>query len=170
MRIGRRMVVLLVSGMGKGCGSPKCLRTYMGQILNPTWLKVRILGLIMNRKNLLQLNIQTSSCVYGWKPMLRQGEIFVCAMCCVYLHGILSWKKRNKTKKTSLRTSPKCWCVPIMVMLWNGFGDDIAVDTGCFRMLWWHLNTIHAKNIGWMWCELWCMWYWYVIEKKGTSG
>ena len=58
MRVGKRMVVLLVGGVGKCCGTPKCLRAYMGRRLNLTLLKLRILRLIMSRKNLLELNIQ----------------------------------------------------------------------------------------------------------------
>ena len=36
MKIGRKMVVLLVGGVGKYCGRPKCIRTCVGQRLNPT--------------------------------------------------------------------------------------------------------------------------------------
>ena len=33
---GERIVVLLVGGMGKGCGRPRCLRTGLGRRLNQT--------------------------------------------------------------------------------------------------------------------------------------
>ena len=46
------MVVLLVGGVGNYCGKPKCLGSCMGWRLNRIWLKLRILGLIMKRKNL----------------------------------------------------------------------------------------------------------------------
>ena len=96
VKLERRIVVLLVGGVGKGCGRPKCLKNCMGRRLNLTWLKFRILRLIMNRKNLLQLNIQTSSCLYEWQSMLRGDKIiFACNMYCVYLHAILSWKKKT---------------------------------------------------------------------------
>ena len=36
VRMGRRMAVLLVGGVGKGCGRPKSLRTCMGRRLNLT--------------------------------------------------------------------------------------------------------------------------------------
>ena len=70
----------------------------------------------------------------------------------------------------SIRISPKCWCVPIVVMARNEFEDGIAVDTDWFRMLWWHVNAIHGKNIGRVWGVLWRVWYWYVTEKNGTWG
>ena len=137
--MGRRMVVLLVGGVGMCCGKLKCLSIYMGKRLNLTWLKLTILRLIMNRKNLLRLFIQTSSCVYERKPMLgRDKMIFACAVFIYMPHCF------EKTKeKTSLRISPKCWCVPIVVMLQNELGYGIALDMGCFRMLWRHSNTIH---------------------------
>ena len=57
VRLGRRMVVLLVGGVGK-C----CFGTCMKQRLNPTSLKLKILTLIMNRKNLfLHVKIKTNA-------------------------------------------------------------------------------------------------------------
>ena len=44
------MILLLVGDMGKCFGSLKCLRVCMGQRLNLTSLKLRILRLLMNRK------------------------------------------------------------------------------------------------------------------------
>ena len=70
----------------------------------------------------------------------------------------------------SLRISPKCWCVPIIVMSRNELAGGIALDTGWFRMLWQHSNTLYEKNIGCVCGELWSMWYWYVIGKNGTLG
>ena len=49
------MVVLLVGGVDKFCGWPKCLGTCMGQRLNPTRLKLRILRLINNEQEKLVL-------------------------------------------------------------------------------------------------------------------
>ena len=77
---------------------------------------------------------------------------------------------KKKTKKTSLRISSKCWCVPIMVMLWNELGDGTAVDMGWFRMLRRDSNTIYGKNIDCVCGEMWRMWYWYVTEKKMKPG
>ena len=99
MRVRRRMIALLIGGVGKCSGRPKCLRTSMGPRLNPIWLKLRILMLIMNRKNLLELNIQTSSCVQEWKPMLRGDKImFTCVLCPYECHTILKKQKRNVFK------------------------------------------------------------------------
>ena len=53
MRAGRRMVVFLVGGVGNCCGRPKFLGSCMGRKLNVIWLKLRIIGLIMERKSLL---------------------------------------------------------------------------------------------------------------------
>ena len=53
VRMGKRMVVLLVGKVGKCCGRPKCLRTWMGRRLNPTCLKARIQKLTMKGKNVL---------------------------------------------------------------------------------------------------------------------
>ena len=36
VRMARRMVVLLVGGVGKSCERPQCLKNCMGQRLNPT--------------------------------------------------------------------------------------------------------------------------------------
>ena len=36
VKVGRKMVELLVGGVGKGCGRPKCLRPCMGRRLNQT--------------------------------------------------------------------------------------------------------------------------------------
>ena len=130
------------------CGRLKCLSIYMGQTLSLTWFKLRILRLTMNRKNLLQLFIQTSFCVYKWKPMLGDKIIFACAVL-IYMSHYLEKAK----EKLSLRISPKCWCAPIVVMLPNELGDGIAVDTSWFRMFWQHSNTIYGK-IG-MWLKKW---------------
>ena len=59
------MVVLLVGGVGNCCGRPKCLGSCMGRRLNTIWLKLRILGLIMKRKNLfmcVKMKISTNVC------------------------------------------------------------------------------------------------------------
>ena len=52
VRVGRRMVIFLVGGVGSCCGRPKCLRSCIGRKLNVIWLKLRIVGLIMERKSL----------------------------------------------------------------------------------------------------------------------
>ena len=46
-----------------------------------------------------------------------------------------------KNIKKYLRISPKC-CFFIVVMSRNELGDGIVVDTGWFRMLWRHSNTV----------------------------
>ena len=48
----------------------------------------------MNRKNLLQLDILTSSCEYEWKPMLAGDKVVFALLC--YLYAILSWKNVRK--------------------------------------------------------------------------
>ena len=70
MRVGRRIVVLLVGGVGNCCGRPKCLGSCMGRRLNTIWLKLRILGLIMKRKNLFM-------CV---KMKINANNICLCAL------------------------------------------------------------------------------------------
>ena len=108
-----------------------------------------------------------------YRPVWLNDWVFVYELSCSGLessysdYAILSWKK---TKKTSLRISSKCWCVPIMVMLWNELGDGTAVDMGWFRMLRRDSNTIYGKNIDCVCGEMWRMWYWYVTEKKMKPG
>ena len=66
MRVGKRIVVLLVGGAGNCCGRPKCLGSCMGRQLNAIWLKLRILGLIMKRKNLfmyVKMKISANVCL-----------------------------------------------------------------------------------------------------------
>ena len=149
MRMWRSMVVLLVSVVGKCCGRLKCLRTCMGWRLNLTWLKLRIPRLIMNRKNLLQRNIQTSSC----KTNAKRYRIIFASVLCLFTCCTFYTEKT----KMSFIILPECWCVPIVVMWRNKFGDDIPVDTWWFRMLWWHSNTVYQK-IGCICGELWRTW------------
>ena len=69
--------------------------------------------------------------------------MFACVPCLSECHTVL---KNNNNKKMSLRILPKCWCVCIVMMLRNEYGDGIAVDTGS--------NIIYGKNIVCMCGEL----------------
>ena len=40
----------------------------------------------------------------------------------------------KKLKKMSIRVLTKCRCVSVVVLLQNGLGNGIVVDTGCFRI------------------------------------
>ena len=137
------MVVLLVGGVGNWCGRPKCLGFCMGWRLNTIWLKLRILGLIMKRKNLCM-------CI---KMKINASNVYLCV-----LFVEVPYCPEEKSTKMSLRILPKCWCVPIVVMSMNEFGDGISVDTSWFRMLWRHSNTIYGKNIACECGELWRIW------------
>ena len=127
---------------------------------NLTWLKFRILGWIMDRQSccyctykLVFLSTNEKQC---------RGEPVLClAICETVLKNI---------RKKYLRISPKCCCFLVVVMSRNELGDGIVVDTGWFRMLWQHSNTLYGRNMSCVCGELWCIWYWYVIEKNGTVG
>ena len=80
-----------------------------------------------------------------------------------YMRGCLETQE-----KPYLRISPKCWCFLIVVVSRNELGDGIVVNTGWFRMLWQHLNTVYGRNISCMCSELWRTWFWHVIEENGT--
>ena len=117
------------------------LGSCMGWKLNTIWLKLRILGLIMKMKNFLMYV----------KMKINANNAYLCA-----LFVGAPYCDEEKSKKMSLRILPKCWCVSIVVMLRNEFGDGIAVDTGW--MLWRHSNTINGKNIVCVCGELWRVW------------
>ena len=77
------------------------MKTYIRQRLNPTWLKLRILRLIMSKINLL--NTQTGSCAWEWKRMLRGDRMLFAWMLCLL-------KCHTTLKKNQKRILPKCWC------------------------------------------------------------
>ena len=96
VRVSRRMVVLLVGGMGNCCGRPMWLGSCIVRKLNMIWLKPRILGLIMKTKNLfmsIKMKINANNVI-----------MFVCVPCLSECDAFL---KKNR-KKMPLRILPKC--------------------------------------------------------------
>ena len=91
------------------------------------------------------------------KTNVGRGPVLCLAICETVLKNI---------RKKYLRISPKCWCFLIVVMSRNELGDGIVVDTGWFRMLWRHSNTVYGRNMSCVCGKLWHMWYWYVIGKS----
>ena len=129
----------------------------LGQRLNLTWLKLRILRWIMDRQT-------CCNCAYKLVLLSTNGNQ------CRGVRGCLAiCEAVLKNIKKYLRISSKCWCFLIVVMSRNELGDGI-VDAGWFRMLWRHSNTVYGRNMSCACGELWRMWYWYVIGKNGTVG
>lgn len=84
----------------------------MGKSMNPTSLKLRILRLKMNRKNLLKLNIKIS--VKEWKSIVRGDRMmFVCVLCLSNYHCF-----KEKKKKMFLEILPKYCNDSIVMSLW----------------------------------------------------
>ena len=87
------MVVLLVGGVGNCCGRPKCLGSCMGRKLNAIWIKLRILRLIMKRRNLFM-------CA---KMKINANNVCLCAL----FVGV-TYFLEEKLKKISPKILPKC--------------------------------------------------------------
>ena len=87
--MGRRVVMLQV---GKCCGGLNCLGICMGQRLNLAWLKLRILGWIMDRQT-------CSNCTYKL-GLLSTNENQYCGACAVfsYMRGCLEKHKKKVFK------------------------------------------------------------------------
>ena len=129
-------------------GRPTWQGSYMGRRLNTIWLKLRILGLVIKRKNL-------SMCV---------KIKFVCFVC---WSAILSWEKIGKNVYKNLTEMLMCFCccdVAEWTCKWYccGYGLVSNVVTAFKYHIW-------RKNVACMCGELWRKWWWYVIEKSGTS-
>ena len=67
---GGGVVAELVGGVGNCCGRPTCLGSYMGRRLNTIWLKLRILQLIIKRKNLFMCVKIKFICHVCWSAIL----------------------------------------------------------------------------------------------------
>ena len=124
MRMWRSMVVLLVSVVGKCCGRLKCLRTCMGWRLNLTWLKLRIPRLIMNRKNLLQRNIQTSSC----KTNAKRYRIIFASVLCLFTCCTFYTEKTKKNVLHNLTRMLMCsYCGDVAKQIWRWYSCGYVV-------------------------------------------
>ena len=90
--MGRRVVMLQVVGVGKCCGWLDCLGICMGQRLNLAWLKLRILGWIMDRQT-------CSNCTYKL-VLLSTNENQCCGACAVfsYMRDCLEKHKKKVYK------------------------------------------------------------------------
>ena len=141
----RRVVMLQVVEVGRCCGGLNYLGVCLGQRLNLTWLKLRILGWIMDRQT-------CSNCTY--KLILLSTNENQCF----------------EKDKTLFENLTKMFMFPyrsdFVEWTWRWF----CCRYDWFRMLWRHSNTVYGRNISCVCGGLWRIWYWYVIGKSGTVG